>query len=132
MTIFSNLLKSDKSDESAILNSGLHFSMEFGKDWMQPVQNRLKRKYGHLTKEQLDHYDAVCRKTREKACNFIYERLMALCHNQETIRRKALKDSLNGFISEHYAWISVKNRRSLFSQGLYYAWKDGWDTCIKG
>lgn len=57
-----NIFKATKvrqSDESAILNSGLQFSKEFGKDWLKPVQNRLKRKYGHLTMEQLDHYDSV-------------------------------------------------------------------------
>ena len=97
-----------------------------------PIQNRLKSKYSHLTIEELDNYDAICRGARDKTCNFIYERLMALCNNQETIYRKDLRDSLNGFISEHYTWISEKNRRYLFSQSLYYASKDGWYTCIKG
>lgn len=49
-----------------VLNSGLDFAMEFGKDWLRPIQERLRAKFSDLTPSELDAYDRACR----EAMNF--------------------------------------------------------------
>lgn len=104
--------------------------MEFGKNWLQPVNDRLKKKYAHLNIEELNYYDTVCRQARDTVCKFVYKRLSELCDNRDTIKENDLNDDFNLFVTEQFSWISSKNANALFSQSLYYAWKDGLDTCI--
>jgi tRNA isopentenyl-2-thiomethyl-A-37 hydroxylase MiaE len=51
--------------DNKILNQGMELAMEFGKNWLMPIQDRLGKKHKRLNREELDHYEKVCRKALE-------------------------------------------------------------------
>jgi hypothetical protein len=131
MNILSRLFRSESFSENDALNSGLSFSMEFGENFRMPIHDRLKRKYSHLTSEELEKYDSICQKARDDGYQFISDKLMKLYDVGEYIKQRELSDAFRAFISMQYPWMSEKNRKELLNQGLYFAWKDGLNSCIK-
>jgi hypothetical protein len=49
-----------------ILNTGLSLAMEFGADWLKPIQDRLSVKYPTLTQMERVWYNTICREAMEK------------------------------------------------------------------
>ncbi|HMR78253.1 MAG TPA: hypothetical protein PKD61_24260 [Polyangiaceae bacterium] len=106
--------------EASILNVALELAMAFGKDWLAPVQPRLRSRYPSLSFDELDAYDAACR------------RVLALSRQQApACWRKAgarQSDALKYFgeaVRVSFPWVNRDNLAHLFSQGCYYAWKNG-------
>jgi len=114
-----------------ILNSGLDYAMDFGKNWLLPIQERLKNKYIFLTEESLNEYDLLCREAMNYGHNFIQQTLLKLHDDKATIKEVELKRHFINSVSNKYLWVNKSNLSKLFSQGCYYAWKDGLDDCIK-
>ncbi|WEK18002.1 MAG: hypothetical protein P0Y49_14490 [Candidatus Pedobacter colombiensis] len=56
---------------------------------------------------------------------FIYKSLADIFDKEETIKESQLKESFKNFMLNQYPWIDNKNLSRLFSQGCYYAHKDG-------
>jgi hypothetical protein len=54
-----------EADESKILNCGLHLAMEWGENWLRPIQQRLAKRFPQLTQSELYHYDSECRAAME-------------------------------------------------------------------
>lgn len=117
--------------EPEILNSGLSFAMEFGENWLQPIQKRLLSKYDFLTSRQLDEYNATCTATMKNGHQFIYKSLADLFDSEGTIKESQLKENFKNFMLNEYPWIDKGNISRLFSQGCYYAYKDGLTDCLK-
>ena len=92
-------------------------AMEFGKNWLQPIQERLSKKYHHLNAEELEQYNAMC----QAAMSFGHEIVYALA---EEHGKEAKYDQYEPIYTQHYSWVNKKNLSRLFSQGMYYAWKD--------
>jgi len=102
-----------------ILNNGLTLALEWGENWLKPIGPRLKEKYPNLSEEQLDLYNKICQQAMRSAQDLVYT--MA-----ESVGRHNLKyEEWESIIKTAYPWISQENRSHLFSQGMYYAWKDG-------
>jgi len=120
------------STEIEILNSGLEFAMEFGKNWLKPVQQRLLSKYGVITQDELDKYDQVSREVMNSGHKYIYDSLSKLYDDQHKIGKDKLQEAFNAFILDKYKWVNQDNLSHLFSQGCYYAWKEGLASCIVG
>lgn len=114
-----------------ILNSGLNYALDFGKNWLQPIQQRLKNKYKFLTEENLNEYDLLCREAMNYGHEFIYQTLQKLCDDNMTINEIELNRNFRDAIFNKYLWINKSNLSKMFSQGCYYAWKDGLSDCIK-
>ena len=130
MTFLKNLLAEKNVTEVEILNSGLSFAMEFGQDWLQPIQERLAKKFSFLSSLELDNYNAICKNAMNVGQEFIFEILENLEENNQTIKEKELKQKFADFILSKYNWIDKKNITKLFSQICYYAYKDGLASAI--
>jgi hypothetical protein len=118
-------------NREGILNDGLKLSLQFGKNWMQPIQNRLKKRFPTLTQEELDFYDSTCRKTRDNGLNFIFDRLKEAADNDLQLDKGTFRSDFNKRMFVQSPWVTKSNLNRIFNQAMYYAWKDGYDDCFK-
>jgi hypothetical protein len=97
-----------------ILNTSLSLALEWGEDWLKPIQKRLAQIYPELSATELDTYNVTCRKIMDDSFEAVYElpSLDRILYKQWEKKILAL-----------YPWISEKNLSHLFSQGCYYAVK---------
>lgn len=130
MKLLSSLFKSNSLSETDILNAGLSYAMEFGTNLLQPIQNRLSKKFPQLNQAELAYYNDICQDAMRFGHTFIYNRLIDLHTKGEKITSKELKVTFENHIKEKYAWVSSYNFNALFNQGMYYAWKDGLDKSV--
>ena len=104
-------------DEAQILNDGLRLAMAFGDDWLKPIQTRLVRLYPELDMRELDEYNNKCQFVMKAGHDLAYS----------LGKESGKKASFNNFrknLGESFPWINDKNLKRLFSQGMYYAYKD--------
>jgi len=106
--------------DTQILNVGLDMAMEFGENCMRPIQGRLHARYPHLSEAELNDYNAQCR----AAMSFGHAEVPKCWHACGSKEEAAL-ELFRQRVLAAYAWVSADNLRHLFSQGCYYAWKDG-------
>jgi hypothetical protein len=116
-------LKDDKkrvdAESPEILNDGLDLAMDWGEDWIQPIQERLAILYPDLTGAELDEYDAVCR----GAMDFGNAQMIALA---KKLGKDPTLQEFRAAVVSQYPWVSDDNIPRLYSQGMYYAWHDGY------
>ena len=112
-------------NEEKILNRGLELALEFGPNWLQPIQARLSKKFPDLQTEELDKYDSICRTAMKDGHEFIYKKLETAADKKRKIKEKDVSDELQLFLHTKYPWVDSKNLKRIVSQGFYYAWKDG-------
>jgi hypothetical protein len=103
-----------------ILNVGLDLAMEWGPNWLAAIQPRLAERHPALSAEELDAYEAACRTAMNWGHAQVPEHWHAAGGDQDNAFRR-----FEGAVRERYHWISEKNLAHLFSQGSYYAWKNG-------
>ena len=103
-----------------VLNKGLDFAMEFGMNWLRPIQERLAAQFPYLSQAELDEYDRVCR----EAMNFGHTQVAACWREAHSENRQAFQFFRRDVVAR-YPWVSDANLAHLFSQGCYYAFKDG-------
>jgi len=97
-----------------MLNHALRLSLEFGPNWLKPVDGRLREKYPELTPGKAREADAICKKIRDFANGGIA--MVFHGRQQESVVRAA--------IMEKWPWIDAENLSHMWSQGMYYAMKD--------
>lgn len=116
--MFTRLFKGKKAnDRDELLNEGLSLAMEWGKNWLQPIQERLQRRHLELSKEELDELNDKAQAAMKFGHNLVYE----------SVERdgKAIADQdFAREVQVRYPWVHEKNIRHMYSQGRYYAWKD--------
>ena len=98
-------------------NDGLNMAMEWGENLLQPVQSRLSAKYPSLTPAELDEINALC----QAAMKFGHDTVYGLASRSGS---KTKLESFAALMRRRYPWVDAKNISRLFSQGMYYAWKD--------
>lgn len=103
-----------------ILNAGLALAMEFGENWLQPIQSRLAAKYPDLAAAELEAYNAACQKAMKSG----HELVRSCMKKAGGVQQEAQRLFCDA-ITERYPWMDDANVAHLFSQGCYYAWKDG-------
>ena len=103
--------------DQEILNAGLDLAMEWGENWLQPIQDRLAKKYPRLSKTQLDEYNATCQAAMKFGHDYVYE----LVTQQGADRVSS--EEFERIMLAQYSWVSSGNLSRLFSQGMYYAMK---------
>lgn len=116
--------------EEEILNEGLALALEFGSDWLQPIQARLLSKFPELKIQDVNRYDKICKIIMKKGNEYIYKKLGDAASQRKTIKREDLADDLQSFLERDYPWINSENMKRILSQGYYYAWKDGLDMSL--
>ena len=100
-----------------VLNEAFHFAMAWGKDWLQPVQDRLAKAYPQLSKKELDQYNTLAQEVMKFGHAQVYS--LAELHGKQTSEKEFAEILLS-----KYPWVNKKNISHCFSQGMYYAWKD--------
>ncbi|MEH0154115.1 hypothetical protein V6R21_08185 [Limibacter armeniacum] len=118
--------RSQSSDSREdILNKGYKMSLEFGGNWLKPINERLGKKYPKLSSNELDEFSAICERLRAEAINFINKYLEAKAEGNQQIVEKELQIAFTNWALEYYPWLSKSNIKGTVSQGLYFAWKGG-------
>ena len=102
-----------------ILNIGLDFSMEFGENWLKPINKRLQNKFPYLTSDELEECNTICNEVNKTANNFVYENPIK---GKPEIQFVDFAEFEN-FMKQKFDWISIKNLKRLYSQSCYYAFK---------
>jgi hypothetical protein len=92
--------------------------MDWGDQWLSPIQARLGQRYPNLSARELDEINdecqAVMRLGHETVYAFVRDGAQALS-----------SESLEPVLRATCPWINDENVRRLFSQSLYYATKAG-------
>lgn len=99
------------SDEAGILNVALDLALEWGKDWLMPIPDRLRERYPTMTREEAERWDARCRE--------IMEYVFRECRGASLENIEAVSDMIAG----RYPLLNESNVGRLTSQGIYYAMK---------
>lgn len=100
-----------------LLNQGLSLAMQWGDDWLKPIQGRLARRFPVLSRDQLDEINFTCQAVMKFGHAAVYD--LAEKFGKDTKREEFVR-----VMSVAYPWINEENLSQLFSQGMYYAWKD--------
>ena len=108
---------SPAESREALLNEGLDLAMEWGKNWLKPIQERLAVHHPELSQDELNEINAICQSTMKFGHDYVYN--LALKTGKDT-----KKSDLELAMQSRYPWVNAKNISHLFSQGMYYAWKD--------
>jgi hypothetical protein len=106
--------------QPAVLNVALALAMTFGKDWLKPVQPRLASRYPDLSRSELDECDAVCREVLA-----LGRKQAPVCWQQAGAQKSRGPEQFRLAVHARFPWVSSENLSHLFSQGCYYAWKNG-------
>lgn len=105
---------------TTVLNAGLELALEFGENWLQPIQTRLAQQHPELSSAELEECDAICR----EAMTFGHEQVRVCWRGAGTSQDEAFR-RFRDAVRRRFDWIDDARLSHLFSQGCYYAWKDG-------
>ncbi|HWV65930.1 hypothetical protein, partial [Chitinophaga sp.] len=94
------MFKMNLSDN--ILNLGLKLSMEFGKNWLLPVSERLSKLNPELTQKQLTDCNEICKRVNESAHRVVYNNPVKNGAGIQFIDFGSFKDN----ILRQYHWVS--------------------------
>ena len=103
-----------------VLNDGLRLAMEFGEHGLGPIQARLAELHPALSETERDAYGVACRKAMNAGHALVVECLRDAGGDQ-IVATRAFRKAL----AQRFSWINDENLTHLFSQGSYYAWKNG-------
>lgn len=104
-----------------VLNAGLMLAMEFGENWLQPIQSRLGAEFPELSSRDLERYNSTCR----EAMDFGHAQFGEAVRVDSTGGATA-KAAFAELVRRRYSWVDDQSMARLWSQACYYAWKDGW------
>lgn len=102
--------------ERDLRNEGLALAMEWGKDWLMPIQARLAARHPGLSAAALDELDAVCRSTMRFGHRLVAEFVSAYGPD-------APRAGFAAALRAQHPWVDGENVARLHSQGVYYAMK---------
>ena len=102
----------------ALLNEGLALAMDWGDQWLAPIQERLRAQHRWLAPAELDELYAAC----QAAMRFGHETAYRLAaDNGQQVDPVAFTRS----VRERFAWVDEANAERLLRQSVYYLWKAG-------
>lgn len=102
-----------------ILNNGLNFSMEFGKNWLIDINDSLLNKYPKLTASELNICNKLCKKVNKLAHDFVIKNPVKTDNEIKFIAFSEFKI----FMKTKFNWIEDENLKKLYNQSCYYALK---------
>jgi hypothetical protein len=110
-----------QSGETDLLNYALDLAQEWGKNWLRPIQPRLRKAYPQLPNTELDRLNDVVQRAMKSGHDLVYSMAEAAEESGATL----VDADWRRAFSLQYPWVDERNLRHLFSTGSYYAWKDG-------
>lgn len=97
-----------------ILNIAMNLSLEWGENWLIPVDERLRAIVPNISVEEAKRVDIFIRDAREDIFKVVEQ------HYLKEITEMQLKS----IVKEKYPFLNDDNYKRLLGQGMYYAWKD--------
>lgn len=110
-----------KSSESnvGLLNEGLLLAMEWGKNWLAPIQARLGWLYPDMSTQQLDEIHESSRVVMKTGLRIVEALSLERAHEGDCPQFEDFKAAL----LQRHAWVDDENCSRLFSQSMYYLMK---------
>ncbi len=106
--------------DEKVLVDGIELAMAWGEHFLRPIQARLAAKYPGLDGETLEKANALCQRAMRNG-----HALVSKCMRDSGGNQKSAFAAFGAELRKDYPWLSDDNLSHLFSQGCYYAWKDG-------
>jgi hypothetical protein len=103
-----------------ILNEGLALAMEWGEQWLSPIQERLGAAHPEMSAGELDRYDDACRAAMKRMHALVPE-----CWRTGGEEEKVVYARYREKVMKSWPWVSDDNLGRAWSQGMYYAWRNG-------
>ena len=99
--------------DTTLLNAAMQLAMEWGADFMKPTQERLRKQSPTLADKELDDYNTAA------------QAAMKFGHDYVSKHPGCTGQALAAALRKTFPWVSDENASRVYSQGCYYAWKDG-------
>ncbi len=97
-----------------LLNHALDMSLEWGENWLQPINDRIRAAHPELTADEAQTLDNWCIEARE----FAYAEVEKwYAREVEDKAQRAMETT-----RQKYPQIDEHNLSHLYNQGMYYAW----------
>jgi hypothetical protein len=88
----------NSDDDVALKNHALHLAQEWGKDWLKPIQARLKRDFPDLDDAEADRLNALAQGAMRAGHDAVYD--------MASVGRTSLKfEDWRDRFAPHYPWI---------------------------
>ncbi|MGE0322007.1 MAG: hypothetical protein AB7K71_04555 [Polyangiaceae bacterium] len=101
-----------------LANLALRLALEWGENWLEPIQERLAQIRPDLTPRELDGCQAHAKRVFERALRVGREAL-----KRDGLEGSAAADEARHALLEAFPWLDEANLSRLVSQSLYYALK---------
>ena len=111
--VFQN--RTDVLTDYRLLNRALKLSLEWGKEWERPLNNKIMKAVPYLSGSDIDQIADYIVKVRDDVIWRIY-------YDHYDYISEDFKIDVEAATKEKYPWIDSSNLLSLHSQGRYYAW----------
>jgi hypothetical protein len=102
--------------DTALRNQALALAMDWGPEWLQPIQGRLAVACPQLDAGQRDALDALARQTMHAA----HEALHALLRDPRGVFEIPSLEAFSASLGPRFAWLDATQRSRLHSQSIYY------------
>ena len=93
--------------------------MEWGHEWLQPIQGRLAAAHPQLDASQCDALDALARQTMRAG----REALHMLLRDQRGVFEVPSIAAFRASLGTTFAWLDATQLSRLYSQSIYYVRK---------
>src|SRR3954463_12087141 len=101
-----------------LLNEGLGLAMDWGENWLAPINVRLGERHPYLSPAELEQVNAVCQGALRLGLETVHAQLHAGA-------RSPSFEEFAPILLAHYLWVDQQTLPRLFQQGIYYAAKMG-------
>ena len=107
-----------RPSSDALLNEGLALAMDWGDNWLSPIQARLHKLHPSLSAAELEECNATC----QSAMHLAYEAVHASIRDGSSA---VSLEALASIVRARHPWVDDENLARLLRQGIYYAAKVG-------
>ena len=104
-------------ENDEIVNAALEMSLEWGPNWLQPINARLREKYPQLTEKEAESLNVWCAAVRTFAFDLVEKE-----YKDEQAGKGIGSEAVQQEIRQKYPQVNAENLSHLYSQGMYYAW----------
>jgi len=109
----------ESMSEEMLLNYALDLAQEWGDNWMQPIQPRLKAAFPGLNEQKLNRLNYVA----QSAVKFGQELTLSMAE-KEGVKNLNATNWRATFLKK-FQWADEKNLKRLYTTGTYQAMKRG-------
>jgi hypothetical protein len=103
------------ASEDVLRNYSLALAQEWGKEWLSPIQDRLRAACPSMSAEQRDRLNAIAKEAMDVAHDLV----------RSTRERGVGEAEWRRIYAARFPWVDDRNLKHLYASGRYYAWKEG-------